>query len=270
MCVDFLYSSVFGRLVMKAILNSKLLPLAAKFMQSPASRIMIRPYIQRNNISMDEFQGQRFNSFADFFARFRPLGSLAHRDGVMISPCDGLLSIYDINDGAEFRVKGSLYRMNDLIPEKETADKFKDGLCMIFRLRANDYHHFCYIDDCIHSKGHWIDGKLHAVQPIACSTVPVYRLNRRQWSLLHTKNFGLVAQIEVGAMLVGGIVHNKAGEEAKRGEEMGHFELAGSTIILLFTKAVKDSLRLMPEYCGIINSDKERHVRQGAEVASIS
>ena len=75
MCVDFLYSSVFGRLVMKGILNSKLLPLAAKFMQSPASRIMIRPYIRRNKISMEEFQDQRFNSFADFFARFRPLGS---------------------------------------------------------------------------------------------------------------------------------------------------------------------------------------------------
>ena len=58
-------------------------------------------------------------------------------------------------------------------------------------------------------------------------------------------------------------------KKAKRGEEMGHFELAGSTIILLFTKEIKDSLRLVPEYCGIIDSEKERHVRQGTEIASI-
>ena len=72
-----------------------------------------------------------------------------------------------------------------------------------------------------------------------------------------------------GSYGIKGFVTNAVEELVRRGEEMGHFELAGSTIILLFTKAVKDTLRLMPEYCGIINSDKERHVRQGAEVASI-
>lgn len=220
-----------------------------------------------NNIDMQDFGGQSYGSFADFFARKRVQDNAELHEGTMISPCDGLLSIYDINENSQLKVKGSLYRMCDLIPEAETADKFNEGLCMIFRLRANDYHRFCYIDNCVHSKAHWIDGQLHAVQPIACSTVPVYRLNRRQWSLMDTENFGLVAQIEVGAMLVGGIVHNKCNEIARRGEEMGHFELAGSTIILLFTNEAKNALGLAPEYSGIIGSEKEIHVRQGREIA---
>lgn len=267
MSIDFLYTSVPGRLLMKGIQNSAALPLAAKFMRSPMSRVMIKPYIRRNEINMDEFAGQKYNSFADFFARFRPLYHGEIQEGMMISPCDGLLSVYDINDNSQLKVKGSLYRMCDLIPDAETAEKFRDGLCMIFRLRANDYHHFCYIDDCVHSKAHWIDGLLHAVQPIACSSVPVYRLNRRQWSLLDTRNFGLVAQIEIGAMLVGGMVHDKAGEEAKRGEEMGHFELAGSTIIQLFTNEAKKSLNFVEKYRGITDTETELEIRQGDAVA---
>ena len=53
--------------------------------------------------------------------------------------------------------------------------------------------------------------------------------------MLETKNFGTVIQMEVGALLVGKIC-NKELTNVKRGDEKGHFEFGGSTIVLLFEK----------------------------------
>lgn len=45
----------------------------------------------------------------------------------------------------------------------------------------------------------------------------------------------------LGAFVVGGIVNERENETFCKGEEMGHFELAGSAIVLLFQK---DRIRL--------------------------
>lgn len=53
---------------------------------------------------------------------------------------------------------------------------------------------------------------------------------------MHTKNFGDVIQIEVGAMMVGKIVNYDGKTDIKRGEEKGKFLYGGSTIILLLNQ----------------------------------
>jgi phosphatidylserine decarboxylase len=90
----------------------------------------------------------------------------------------------------------------------------------------------------------------------------VYRLNRRWWSLLETRHFGLAAQIEVGAMLVGGV--RLAGQERafRKGEEMGHFELAGSTVLLLLGPEVRRRLDFFEAYSGALEGQEIR-VRMG-------
>ena len=45
-----------------------------------------------------------------------------------------------------------------------------------------------------------------------------------------------MAQVEVGAMLVGRIVNYHGERAVKRGEEKGMFEFGGSTIVMLFEK----------------------------------
>ena len=83
-----------------------------------------------------------------------------------------------------------------------------------------------------------------------CGTVPGRALlkgvihahaGRRCWTLLETERFGPVMQTEIGAFVVGGIVNERENETFCKGEEMGHFELAGSAIVLLFQK---DRIRL--------------------------
>ena len=101
---------------------------------------------------------------------------------------------------------------------------------------------------------------LHSVQPSACQVYPVYTLNRRVWTVLETDHFGTVVQTEVGAFVVGGIVNDHDNERFMKGMEKGHFELAGSSIVMLFQK---DCIRLRPEITKELRQDKEFRVKQG-------
>lgn len=83
--------------------------------------------------------------------------------------------------------------------------------------------------------------------------------------MLETNNFGEVAQIEIGAVLVGGIVNNSENVLMKRGQDMGRFELIGSTIVLLFEKG---KIELIPEILDNIKGDKEFRVVQGQHIAN--
>lgn len=271
MSVDFLYSSALGRGVLKCLMHTPALSIAAAFCHSVLSKPMINSYIKKNNIPMDEFAGQTYDNFADFFGRTREKNTFVEDHKALISPCDGLVTIFDIKDGINLPIKQSLYKVSDLIPEKDIADNYADGLCVIVRLCASDYHHFCYIDDCYHNESHFIEGLLHSVQPIACDSVPVYRINRRKWSLMETASFGTVAQIEVGALLVGGMIHENENSRvfAKRGSEMGKFDLAGSTIVLLFDKETKEKVDILPEYRESFNGDKEVRIRMGEAIGYI-
>lgn len=110
---------------------------------------------------------------------------------------------------------------------------------MIFRLCVDDYHRYCYIDNGTKTENVHINGELHTVNPIALEKYNIYKRNSREFTMLHTENFGDVVCIEVGAMLVGRIKnrHRNAHYFAK-GEEKGMFEYGGSTIVLLFEKGM--------------------------------
>jgi len=96
------------------------------------------------------------------------------------------------------------------------------------------------------------------VQPLAYTVYPVYTLNRRCWSLLATENFGSVVQTEIGALIVGGIFNVQQNARFCKGTEKGHFELAGSTIILLFQQ---QRIALRPELEQQLAGGREVRVR---------
>ena len=104
---------------------------------------------------------------------------------------------------------------------------------MIFRLCVDDYHRYSYFDSGKQEGNHHINGVLHTVRPIALSEEKVFSQNDREWTILHTDNFGDVTQIEVGAMMVGKIVNHRCCNSFIRGEEKGYFKFGGSTIVLL-------------------------------------
>ncbi len=261
--VRFFYRTKMGRLLLQLIQKSGADRLIVRFLCSTFSRPMIGWYIKKHHIKIQEYETDHFRSFQDFFARHRKEIELDLEPTHLISPCDGWLSAYPISRESSFLIKDSYYRLGDLLQDENLCRQYEGGKCLIFRLSAADYHHYCYIDNCFQGEHHEIPGILHSVQPIACETVPVYTLNRRSWSLLITENMGPVVQIEVGALIVGGIYHEMEKVCVCRGMEMGHFELAGSTIILLFRKG---QISLLPYIHKTLFSGREFRVKQGQKI----
>lgn len=232
--IRFLYGTALGRVILKSVLRTRADRLAVWFLRSAASKPIIRGYAKRHGVRME--QGQSYATFRDFFARVRQGAAIDITPEHLISPCDGWLSAYPIDEDSSFLIKGSRYRLCDLLKDDCLAKQFHGGDCLVIRLTPADYHHYCYIDDGYQGENHFISGELHSVQSAACERYPVYTLNRRCWTLLETERFGSVVQTEIGAFVVGGIVNERENAPFRKGEEMGHFELAGSTIVLLFQK----------------------------------
>lgn len=265
-----IYNNAIGRFLIVILRKIGVFRLVDRFLRTRYSKKLIPQFIEKNNIDMQDFRGREFASFADFFSRKKESISYVANPEVLISPCDGQLTIYPIQGKMNIAMKGSYYRRTDLIPDAEIAKQFIGGLCLVFRLDASDYHHFCVIDNATISKSGYVPGELHSVQPIACEKLPVYRLNRRWWNLLYTTHFGAVAQIEVGAMLVGGVRFEKEFGWSYRGEEMGNFELAGSTIILMVTQDVRKQLKFYSKFRNAENGACEVPVKMGEGIGALS
>ena len=212
---------------------------AGRFMDSGLSRPLIRPFIRKNNIRMADYLPMRFDSFNAFFCRpVRPeLRPLPDEASAFMAPCDGLLSAYRITDGLVLPIKQSCYTVAELLGGDEAAETFRDGMCLVFRLCVHHYHRYAYADDGVILKKRFLPGVLHTVRPIALAALPVFTRNCRELMLLRTAHFGPLAQIEIGAMLVGKIENYKGeGVSFRRGEEKGRFLYGGSTVVVLLEK----------------------------------
>ncbi len=261
--VRFLYGTRPGRLLLKLILGSHVDKIAVWYLRSPLSRPIIGGFARRNGIPLTPEQKKSFGSYQEFFLRRRPPLPVDQTPEILVSPCDDWLSAFPIREDSSFVIKGAPYRLEDLIADKRLARQFQGGDCLIFRLCPSDYHHYSYIDDGFQGKNHFIPGALHSVQPLACQTYPVYTLNRRCWSLLESDHFGPVIQAEIGALIVGGIVNDHENAQVSRGMEKGRFDLAGSTIVLLFQK---DRVQLLPEIAQLLKTQEEYRAVQGTAV----
>lgn len=237
--LHYLYNTTFGRILLKFLTAPALSKIVGKFMDSSLSVPIIKPFIEKNNINLSEFRKKNFSSFNDFFTRricpeMRPINL---NKSILISPCDSKLTAYKINNRSIFRIKNSYYRIVDLLDNNFIARRYQGGYCMIFRLCVDDYHRYCYIDDGVKNKNIFIKGELHTVNPIALEKYNIYKRNSREYTMLHTENFGDVVQIEVGAMLVGRIKNKHPNiYYFSKGEEKGMFEYGGSTVVLIFEK----------------------------------
>ena len=262
--VRFLYGTVLGRGLLKTIQALHMDRLAVWFLRSGLSRPYMAQFAKKNQIPISKEELKAFPTYRDFFLREREPHPVDTDPGHLISPCDGWLSAYGIQPDSSFAIKNSLYRVKDLLGDETLARNYQGGTCLIFRLCASDYHHYCYIDDGRQGPNHYIEGLLHSVQPIACEHFPIFTLNRRSWCLLDTTHFGPVVQTEIGALVVGGIVNRSEGPMV-RGQEKGYFDLCGSTIVLLMEPG---RIELLPELVALMGTEQEVRVEQGQWVAT--
>jgi phosphatidylserine decarboxylase len=236
----FLYKNKLGRILLKQIIKPWVSYIFGVVMDSSFSRILIAPFIKKYRINMEEYENRTYTSYNDFFTRRIKEGKrlIDMQPDKLIAPCDGKLSVYHIDKDSQFIIKNTPYTLKSLLRSKKLADYYEDGTLLLFRLTVDDYHRYCYIDNGKKSKNYRIKGAFHTVNPIANDVIPVYKENTREFSILHSDNFGRVLIMEVGALLVGRIVNYHEKALVKRGEEKGRFEFGGSTIIVCLEKDI--------------------------------
>lgn len=261
----FLYKTLTGRILLKIAINPLFSDVFRLYFDSPLSVPLIKPFVRRHRINAEEYEKKRYLSFNDFFKRKIATGKrkIDRVDSHLISPCDGALSAYEIKEESVFQIKGSQYHVADLLQNHELAKRYSNGTCLIFRLTPADYHRYCYIDHGKKGNNRTIAGKLHTVRKIAMARYHVYKQNAREYTVLDTRNFGHVIQVEVGALLIGRITNHHSNHNFERGEEKGMFEFGGSTIVLLLeanTACIDDEI--------IINTlaGRETHVKLGEKI----
>ncbi len=265
----FLYHTPVGRALLRPLCARPISHLCGRFLDSPLSKPLIRPFVRRNGVRLEDFFSDGFRCFNDCFSRrIRPeLRPMDASPDALVAPCDGLLSVYPIQRGTVIPAKQSLYTIDDLLGGDPAASHFEGGACLVFRLCVNHYHRYCYPDGGRPLRSAFIPGELHTVRPIALEQMPVFVRNCREYALLETDHLGTVAQIEVGAMLVGRIANHPAPERFERGDEKGMFLYGGSTVILLIEPG---KLRIPEEAFALSAEEKEIPVCMGERIADLA
>jgi phosphatidylserine decarboxylase len=236
--LTFLYKTVCGRLFLKLLSTRAVSKLSGIFLDSRLSSFLINSFARKNNIILGDYELEDIKSFNEFFRRKIKAGKRVFdtEPEHLCAPCDGLLSVWNIQKDTVIPVKQSVYTVERLLQDAQLASEYEDGLCLVFRLCVNHYHRYAYADGGKKGANVFIPGILHTVRPIALEAGPVFTENCREYTIIESPNFGKLIQMEVGAMLVGRIVNLEGEAMAVRGKEKGYFEYGGSTIILLVKK----------------------------------
>jgi phosphatidylserine decarboxylase len=215
-------------------------------------------FVRHFNVDMSEAREpdySRYANFNEFFTRPLKEGARPLADADILCPADGAISqLGSISQGLLFQAKGRYFTAEELLGgDVERAAQFAGGRFATIYLSPRDYHRVHMPVSGKLTATSYIPGKLFSVNGVTAENVDrLFARNERLVCYFDTE-FGPMAMILVGAMVVAGIETVWSGRvappprqpvianyvdlpvpvELEKGQEMGRF-LLGSTVILLF------------------------------------
>lgn len=212
---------------------------------NPASIRSIPPFIKFHQLDMTEVLEpvENFKTFNEFFYRKLKPGArileAPNENRVLVSPADCRSTYFpNITKATEIWIKGREFSLKRLFGDAypEYVENFVNGSLAIFRLAPQDYHRFHMPVSGIMGKPKTIEGEYYTVNPMAIrSSLDVFGENVRVLVPVHTRDFGLVMIVCVGAMMVGStVITGSEGQQLHRMDELGYFKFGGSTLVVLF------------------------------------
>ena len=246
---------------------------------------VLRLYTRAYGVDMSEAvtPDAGFATFNEFFTRrlregVRPIDADPH---ALISPSDGRLDDGGPIDGrCTFAVKRQTYDVATLLASETEAAWFAGGSFAVVYLSPRDYHRVHSPATGVITRVRHIPGTLFPVNELGVRSVPqLFARNERVVIHVRSDEFGRVAVVMVGAMIVGRIVLafdgparpaiggaiaerswlNGDSPRVARGDELGAFEL-GSTVVMLLERGPAGATELDARRVG-------QHVHFGEAIA---
>ena len=251
-------------ILLQHLLPQHLLSRAVGFLAESRRNWIKRPFIKtfakQYQVNMSEAvieDLEQFENFNAFFTRELKPGMRPLDDAAIVSPADGAISqIGPIDYGRILQAKGRGYGVSTLLGgQADLAEKFINGRFATIYLSPSDYHRVHMPVTGTLRETLYVPGDLYSVNQTTAEGVDnLFARNERLIAIFDTE-FGPMAMILVGAMIVAGIETVWGGQVAppqnkgwrvdhqtpaepvilQKGEEMGRFKL-GSTVVLLFGK----------------------------------
>ncbi len=245
--IKWMYETVSGKVLSNLLVKGPLSSIYGKTQSFSYSSRKVAPFIKNFQINMDEFlpeEGQSldkpFSSFNKFFIRrfkdgVRPFPESKDKMGAFAEA--RYFGFDSITDEETIPVKGKFLNAKELLANSKWEETFNDGPLLLARLCPVDYHRFHFPDDGKVLDYYKVRGELHSVNPLALrEKADIFSQNLREVTILETENFGKLAYVEVGAMMVGRIDQTTDLKNFKKGEEKGYFLFGGSTVIVIGEK----------------------------------
>jgi phosphatidylserine decarboxylase len=243
-------------------LLSRIVQRSVRWRHLPFRKSFTRWFVQHYNVNMPEADQPNLDAYPDFNSFFtralRPeTRPIAQGAGQICCPSDGAISqLGSIQGQRIFQAKKHNYSLVELLGGcEERAKPFVDGRFATTYLSPGDYHrvHMPLSGRLVEMI--YIPGRLFSVAPDYTESIPrLFARNERVVCIFQT-DAGAMAVILVGAIFVGSIETVWAGEvtppryknikvtsyatdenaiQLDKGEELGRFNMGGSTIIVLF------------------------------------
>ena len=226
----------------------------------------IRRFIQQYQVNMQEAaepDPSAYTSFNAIFTRALRPGARPLADSDLICPVDGAVSqLGNIDAGRIFQAKGHDYTATALLAgDGKLAEHFVDGQFATIYLSPRDYHRYHAPCDMRILSALYVPGELYSVAVSALLKVPnLYAKNERvvlKCELASGKKMWLVfvgalnvgkmkfdfdARIQTNACAGNVALYEYENLSAKKGEQLGMFELGSTILILSEQGAVKFDL----------------------------
>jgi phosphatidylserine decarboxylase len=241
---------------------SRIVQWSTRSQHFPFRKSLTRWFIRRYHVDMSEAMEPDPDAYPDFNSFFTralrgEVRPVVQQSGQVCCPDDGTISqLGDIRGERIFQAKGHTYSLIEILGGSEArAQPFLGGRFATTYLSPGDYHrvHMPLSGRLVEMV--YIPGRLFSVAPDYTGSVArLFARNERVACIFQTEA-GPMAVVLVGAIFVGSIETVWAGEitpprgkavkatsytdsdpviRLQRGEELGRFNMGGSTIITLF------------------------------------
>ncbi|HJR73526.1 MAG TPA: archaetidylserine decarboxylase [Luteimonas sp.] len=203
------------------------------------SRWLIDTVTGKFGVNLDEAANpdpRSYDTFNAFFTRALKPGARApdQDPNTLLMPADGRISqCGPIENGRIFQAKGQSFTAPELLGDAQAAEPFANGVFATVYLSPKDYHrvHMPWtgtLRETVH-----VPGRLFSVGPAAVRHVPRLFARNERLACLFDTDFGPMAMVMVGALLVSGVETVWGGVEIPRyGDRITKKDYRGKGVVL--------------------------------------